>query len=49
MAGKPVKSFRPSAKSQRRYQELLAIYTDLYPAIRDWNARRDAFTARNRA
>jgi xylulokinase len=49
MAGKPVRTFRPSAKSQRRYQELLAIYTDLYPAIRDWNARLDAFAAKDRA
>jgi glycerol-1-phosphate dehydrogenase [NAD(P)+] len=37
--GKAVKTFRPRAKACRRYQELLAIYTDLYPVIRDWNAR----------
>jgi xylulokinase len=49
MAGKPVRTFRPRAKACRRYQELLAIYTDLYPAIRDWNARLDAFTAEGRA
>ncbi len=49
MAGKPVKTFRPSVKSQRRYKELLAIYTDLYPAIRDWNARLNTFAGRDRA
>ena len=43
MAGKPVKTFRPRAKAQARYQELLAIYSDLYPAISAWSARLSAF------
>jgi len=49
MAGKPVKTFRPRRKPSARYQELLAIYTDLYPAIRGWNARLNAFVEEGRA
>ena len=43
MAGKPVKTFRPGSKASARYQELLAIYCDLYPAISAWSARLTAF------
>lgn len=43
MAGKPAKTFRVRTKENRRYAELLAIHSDLYPAIRDWNARLSAF------
>lgn len=49
MAGKPVKTFKPRAKAQDRYQELLAIYSDLYPAISSWSARLTAFAESGRA
>jgi xylulokinase len=43
MAGKPVKTFAPDAAAHARYQELLAIYKDLWPAVSAWNARLAAF------
>ena len=49
MAGKPVRTFRPARKAQARYQELLAIYADLYPAISAWSARLSAFAEGGRA
>ena len=49
MAGKPVKTFRPAKKASARYQELLAIYADLYPAISAWSARLSAFAEGGRA
>jgi sugar (pentulose or hexulose) kinase len=45
MSGKPSKIFRPRTKDHRRYQELLAIYTDLWPKLSDWNQRLVAFAA----
>ena len=44
MSGKPSKTFRPRTKDHKRYQELLAIYTDLWPALSHWNQRLAAFT-----
>jgi sugar (pentulose or hexulose) kinase len=49
MAGKPVKTFRPNRKSSGRYQELLAIYADLYPSVSAWSARLTAFAEGGRA
>ncbi len=46
MSGKPSKTFRPRTKEHRRYQELLAIYTDLWPMLSDWNQRLVAFANR---
>jgi len=43
MASKPVKTFLPEPAAHARYQELLAIYKDLWPAMNDWNARLAAF------
>ena len=45
MSGKPSKTFRPRTKDHKRYQELLSIYTELWPRLSDWNARLVAFTA----
>jgi sugar (pentulose or hexulose) kinase len=45
MSGKPSKIFRPRTKEHKRYQELLAIYTDLWPAVSQWNTRMQAFAA----
>ena len=44
MSGKPSRTFRPRTKDHKRYQELLAIYTDLWPALTQWNQRLAAFT-----
>ena len=46
MTGKPSKTFRPRTKDHRRYQELLAIYTDLWPRLSEWNPKLVAFAAR---
>ncbi len=43
MSGKPSKLFRPQTKEHRRYQQLLAIYSDLWPAVSQWNQRLVAF------
>ena len=43
MSGKPSKTFRPKARDSARYQELLGLYTELWPQISDWNARLVAF------
>ena len=43
MSGKPVKTFRPRAKAHSRYQELQAIYRDLWPQVSTWNKRLLAF------
>jgi xylulokinase len=45
MAGKPARTFRPKAAAHRRYQELLALHSELWPLIAEWNARRVAFAA----
>ena len=45
MSGKPSSTFRPRAKEHRRYQELLAIYTDLWPKLSEWNQRLVNFAA----
>jgi sugar (pentulose or hexulose) kinase len=46
MSGKPSKTFRPRTKAARRYGELLAIYTELWPKISEWNSRLVAFVAK---
>ena len=46
MAGKPRKIFRPRTKPHARYQELLAIYRDLWPTVSAWNTRLADFTQR---
>ncbi len=46
MSGKPTKKFRPRTKENARYQELLSIYVDLWPAMTQWNARMQAFAAK---
>jgi sugar (pentulose or hexulose) kinase len=43
MSGKPSKIFRPRAKQNKAYSELLAIYRDLWPQVTSWNARLQAF------
>jgi sugar (pentulose or hexulose) kinase len=43
MSGKPSKTFRPRAKQNKAYTELLAIYRDLWPQVTQWNARLQAF------
>jgi xylulokinase len=43
MSGKPSKTFRPRTKEHKRYQELLSIYGDLWPALSHWNRRLVAF------
>ncbi|MFN4143074.1 xylulokinase [Aestuariivirga sp.] len=48
MSGKPSKTFRPRTKDSRRYQELLAIYAELWPALSQWNQKLVAFAASER-
>jgi xylulokinase len=43
MSGKPSKTFRPRSKDSARYQELLAIYAELWPTLSDWNRKLEAF------
>jgi xylulokinase len=43
MAGKFTATFVPEPHAQARYGELLAIYSDLWPALAKWNARLAAF------
>ena len=43
MSGKPVASFEPDEKRNRRYRDLLAIYEDLWPTVSRWNARLTRF------
>lgn len=45
MSGKPSKIFRPRSKDTRRYQELLAVYQELWPRLSDWNRKLVAFSA----
>ena len=45
MSGKPSKTFRPRTKYHKRYQELLAIYVDLWPRLSEWNRRLVTFAA----
>ena len=49
MSGKPSKTFRPRMKNHKRYQELLAIYTDLWPSLSQWNKRLVDFAAGGQA
>lgn len=44
MSGTLSRTFRPRSKSHRRYQELLAIYTDLWPKLSEWNQRLANFS-----
>ncbi len=44
MSGKPSKTFRPRTKDSRRYQELLSIYTELWPMLSAWNQKLVAFS-----
>ncbi len=46
MSGRPVKIFRPRMKSHKAYAELLPIYTELWPQVTAWNARMQAFVAK---
>lgn len=46
MSGKPTRTFRPRTKEHKRYQELLAIYTDLWPQVSQWNTRMQEFAAK---
>ncbi|MFO1034459.1 MAG: FGGY family carbohydrate kinase [Hyphomicrobiales bacterium] len=46
MSGKTTKTFRPRTKEHRAYQELLSIYTDLWPKMADWNHRMQDFARR---
>jgi xylulokinase len=43
MSGKPSKTFRPRSKDSARYQELLAIYAELWPQLSEWNRKLEAF------
>lgn len=49
MAGELTGSFSPEKASAARYQELLKIYTDLWPTMAQWNARLVAFLAEGNA
>lgn len=44
MSGKPSKTFRPRTKDSKRYQELLAIYSELWPKLSDWNQKLVEFS-----
>ncbi|WP_373503928.1 FGGY-family carbohydrate kinase [Aestuariivirga sp.] len=46
MSGKPSITFRPRTKDHRRYQDLLGIYTELWPRLSEWNHKLVAFAAR---
>jgi ribulose kinase len=46
MSGKPSKIFRPRTKEAKTYAELLAIYTELWPRMADWNKRLQEFARR---
>jgi sugar (pentulose or hexulose) kinase len=48
MSGKPSKTFRPRTKQANAYAELLAIYSDLWPAVSTWNTRMQDFAARQK-
>ena len=39
MSGKPSKTFRPRRKDSNRYQDLLGIYSELWPKLSDWNQK----------
>ena len=39
MSGKPSKIFRPRKKDSERYQELLGIYSELWPKLSQWNQK----------
>lgn len=49
MSGKPSRTFRPRTKDRKRYQELLEIYTGLWPKLSEWNQKLVAFAAGERA
>ncbi len=44
MSGKPSKTFRPRAKENKAYRELMAVYRDLWPTLSQWNARLQAIS-----
>jgi xylulokinase len=46
MSGKPSKTFRPRTKEAAAYAELLAIYTELWPKISEWNRSLQEFARR---
>jgi len=46
MSGKPSKIFRPRMKESKAYAELLAIYTELWPKMSDWNRQLQEFARR---
>jgi len=39
MSGKPSRTFRPRTKDSARYQELLGIYSELWPKLSGWNQK----------
>ncbi|WP_119393083.1 FGGY-family carbohydrate kinase [Taklimakanibacter lacteus] len=43
MAGALTRTFTPEARAHARYQELAAIYADLWPSLSKWNERMAAF------
>jgi sugar (pentulose or hexulose) kinase len=45
MSGKPSRTFRPRTKNHRRYQELLGVYTELWPTLAGWNRKLAAFAS----
>jgi xylulokinase len=46
MAGKPVRTFEPDPKRAARYQELRAVYAELWPQVAKWNERLSSFAER---
>jgi xylulokinase len=45
MSSKPSQTFRPRTKNHRRYQELLGVYTELWPTLAGWNRKLAAFAS----
>ncbi|HQY72868.1 MAG TPA: FGGY family carbohydrate kinase [Aestuariivirga sp.] len=44
MSGKPSRTFRPRARENKAYRELMAVYRDLWPTLSQWNARLQAIS-----
>ncbi|MCA3560025.1 MAG: FGGY-family carbohydrate kinase [Aestuariivirga sp.] len=44
MSGKPSKTFRPRKKNAARYQDLLVIYSELWPKLSGWNQKLADFS-----
>ena len=39
MTGKPSKTFRPRTKQNKRYNQILEVYRDLWPTVSQWNKK----------